>query len=131
MQNLTKEWRRSHQQLFCNRQILTIIYFILVAKNHCKVQSRCLIHEFSDFTDIFNDINHGYKTALFKKKNCGCFRFIWMWLLSFFFLSFPKILHSFCLGYVSICNDLQKMIALSSGPFLQVFTFTMQCICNL
>ena len=48
---------------------------MLVAKNHCKFRSRCLIHEFS-FTDIFNDINHGYKTALFKKKN--------LWLLSFY-----------------------------------------------
>ena len=127
MQNLTKEWRYSHQQLFCNRQILTIIYFMLVAKNHCKFRSRCLIHEFS-FTDIFNDINHGYKTALFKKK-----KFVAAFVLygCGFFLSFPKILHSFCLSYVSICKDLQKTIVLSSGPFLQVVTFRMQCICNL
>ena len=27
--------------------------------------------------------------------------------------------------------DLQKSIVLSSGPFLQIFTFTIQCICSL
>ena len=49
-----------------------------------------------------------------------------------FFLSFPKILHSFFYtSYVSICMDLQKTIVLSSGPFLQIFTFTIQCICSL
>ena len=28
---------------------------------------------------FFNDI--GYKAALLKKNSCGCFQFIWMWLL--------------------------------------------------
>ena len=28
---------------------------------------------------FFNDI--GYKAALLKKNYCGCFQFIWMWLL--------------------------------------------------
>ena len=50
----------------------------------------------------------------------------------FFFLSFAKTLYIFFYpSYVSICKDLQKTIVLSSGPFLQVFTFTIQCICNL
>ena len=31
---------------------LQYIYLVLVAKNHEKIRSRCLIHEFS-FTDIF------------------------------------------------------------------------------
>ena len=31
------------------------IYSVLVAKNQKKIQSRCLVHEFS-----FTDINHGY-----------------------------------------------------------------------
>ena len=31
------------------------IYSVLVAKNKKKIQSRCLVHEFS-----FTDINHGY-----------------------------------------------------------------------
>ena len=44
------------------------IYSLLVAKNHQKIRSRCLVHEFS-FTDIFNDINHGYKAALLKKDS--------------------------------------------------------------
>ena len=52
----------------------------------------------------------------------------------FFFLSFfilQKLYIVFYPSYVSICKDLQKTIVLSSGPFLQVFTFTIQCICNL
>ena len=52
----------------------------------------------------------------------------------FFFFSF-FLLQTFYIvwyfSYVSICKDLQKTIVLSSGPFLQVFTFTIQCICNL
>ena len=46
----------------------------LVAKNHQKFRSSCLVHEFS-FTDIFNEINHG------RKILCGCFRSLWLWLL--------------------------------------------------
>ena len=53
--------------------------------------------------------------------------------LNFFsFLSFAKILHSFFYnGHVSICKDLQKTIVLSLDPFMQMFTFTIQCISNL
>ena len=48
---------------------------MLVAKNHQKIQSRCLVHEFS-FTDISNDISYDYKAALLKKNS--------LWLLSFY-----------------------------------------------
>ena len=48
---------------------------MLVDKNHQKIRSRCLTHEFS-FTYIFNDINYGYKAALLKKK--------FLWLLSIY-----------------------------------------------
>ena len=50
----------------------------------------------------------------------------------YFFLSFAKkiFLQFFYPSYVSICKDLQKTIVLSSDPFLQVFTFTIQCIRN-
>ena len=48
---------------------------MLVAKNHHKIRSRCLVHELS-FIDIFSDINHGYKAALLKKN--------FLWLLSFY-----------------------------------------------
>ena len=53
---------------------------------------------------------------------------------SHFFFSFfllQKFYIVFYSSYVSICKDLQKTIVLSSGPFRQVFTFTIQCICNL
>ena len=41
---------------------------MLAAKNHQKIQSRCLVQEFS-FTDISNDISHDYKAALLKKNS--------------------------------------------------------------
>ena len=40
-------------------EFLRYIYSVLVAKNHQKIRSRCLVHEFS-FTDIFlNSILYG------------------------------------------------------------------------
>ena len=45
----------------------------------------------------------------------------------FYFFSFAKMFYIiFYPSYVSICKDLQKTIVLSSGPFLQLFTFTIQ-----
>ena len=38
-------------------EFLRYIYSVLVAKNHQKIRSRCLVHEFS-FTDIF--LNSGF-----------------------------------------------------------------------
>ena len=55
------------------------IYTVLVVKNHQKIQSRCLVQEFF-FTNVFNDINHGYRTAILKLILCGCFWFIWLQL---------------------------------------------------
>ena len=49
-------------------KFLQYIYSMLVAKNHQKIQSRCLVQEFS-FTDISNDISHDYKAALLKKNS--------------------------------------------------------------
>ena len=46
-----------------------------VTKNHQIIRSTCLIDEFS-FTDIFNDINHGHRVAILKKKI--------LWLLPFY-----------------------------------------------
>ena len=46
-----------------------------VTKNHQIIRSTCLIDEFS-FTDIFNDINHGHRAAILKKK--------FLWLLPFY-----------------------------------------------
>ena len=43
-------------------EFLQYIYSMFVDKNHQKIRSRCLAHEFS-FKDIFNDINHGYKAG--------------------------------------------------------------------
>ena len=48
-------------------------YSMLVDKNHQKIQSTCLAHEYS-FTDTFHNINHGLKAALLKKNS--------LWLLS-------------------------------------------------
>ena len=51
------------------------IYSVLMAKNHQKIRSKCLVHEFF-FTDIFNDVNHGYRAALLKKNA--------LWLVPFY-----------------------------------------------
>ena len=40
---------------------------MLVAKNHQKIRSRYLVHEFS-YPDFFNDINYGYRGAILKKQ---------------------------------------------------------------
>ena len=55
-------------------KFLQYIYSVFVAKNHQKIRSMCLVHEFF-FTDIFNDINHGHRAALLKKN--------YLWLLPF------------------------------------------------
>ena len=56
---------------------LQYIYSVPVTKNHRNIRSRCLVHEFS-FTDIFNDINHGYRAAILKKNS--------LWLLPFYII---------------------------------------------
>ena len=64
-----------------------------------------------------------------EKKNYFVELIFAIFFFSFFLLQ--KFYIVFYSNYVSICKDLQKTIVLSSGPFLQVFTFTIQCICNL
>ena len=59
---------------FATSEFLQYIYSVLVAKNHQKIRSGCLVHEFF-FTDIFSDINHSYRAALLKKN--------YSWLLPF------------------------------------------------
>ena len=75
LQNLTKEWKQPPVVILQQANFLQYVYSMLVDKNHQKIRSRCLAHEFS-FTDIFNDINHGYKAALLKKNS--------LWLLSLY-----------------------------------------------
>ena len=47
--------------------VLQYIYFVLVAKNHQRIRSRCLIHEFPSQI-LFNDVNHGYTATILKKN---------------------------------------------------------------
>ena len=63
-----------HQKLFSNRRIFIIYLFCIVAKNHLKIQSRCLVPEFF-FTNIFNDINHDYRVTLLKNNSLCLFLF--------------------------------------------------------
>ena len=57
------------------------IYSVLVAKNDQKIRSRCLVHEFF-FTGIVLKILIMVTEQLYWRKTlCGCFRFIWLWLL--------------------------------------------------
>ena len=60
---------------------LQYIYSVHVTKNLQNIQSRQLVHEFF-FTDIFNDINHGYRAAILKKNYSWLHPFyIAVWLL--------------------------------------------------
>ena len=60
---------------------LQFMYSVPVTKNHRNIRSRCSVHEFS-FTDIFLTIIIMFTEQLYWRKNfCGCFRFIWLWLL--------------------------------------------------
>ena len=68
-QNLTKERKQPPVV------ILLYIFSAPMNKNHRNIRSRCLVHEYS-FTDIFNDINHGYRAAVLKKNS--------LWLLPFY-----------------------------------------------
>ena len=54
---------------------LQYIYSLPVTRNHQNIRSRCLIQEFS-FTEIFNNINHGYRAAILKKMS--------LWMLPFY-----------------------------------------------
>ena len=65
--------------VIAQKAILQCIYSALVAKNHQKFRSGFWVHEFY-FTDVFNDINHGYRVVTLK-KNCGNFLSLWLWLL--------------------------------------------------
>ena len=65
---------------------LQYIYSMLAAKNHQKTQSRCLVYEFS-FTDVLNDINHGYRAIL--KKNS-------LWLLLFYMAGATYCYYKWC-----------------------------------
>ena len=53
---------------------LEYICSMLVVNNRQKIRSRCLVHEFS-FTDIFNNINHGYRAAILNKNSLWLFPF--------------------------------------------------------
>ena len=67
---------------YATGDFLQYAYSLLVAKNHNKMRSRCLVHEFFFFSQIlFNDIKHGYRAAILKSFICGCVYFIWLWLL--------------------------------------------------
>ena len=59
---------------FAKDDFLKYIYSVLAVKNHQMIRSS-LIHEFS-FADIFNDINHDYRTGVLKKNS--------FWLLPFY-----------------------------------------------
>ena len=64
---------------------LEYIYSVLVAKNHQKIQFRCLVHEFS-FTDVFLMIFIMVTEQLYWRKSlvvasvlygCGSFLLLW------------------------------------------------------
>ena len=78
--DLNKRVKAANSSCSATSEFLQYICSVLVAKNQQNIRLRCFVHEFC-FTDIFNDINHGYRVALLKKILFGCVRFIWLWLL--------------------------------------------------
>ena len=72
---LNKSVKAATTSCSATSEFLQYIYSVLVAKNHQKIRSRCLVHELF-FTDISNNINHGYRVALLKKN--------YLWLLPFY-----------------------------------------------
>ena len=54
--NKRAEAAKSSYSAACN--FLQYIDSMIMAKDHLKMRSRCLVHKFS-FKDIFKDINHG------------------------------------------------------------------------
>ena len=76
---------------------LQYIYSVPVTKNHQNIQSRCLVHKFT-YTDIFNDINHGYRAAILKKN--------YLWLLPLYmvvatYFNYEKVHRTMCTATVS------------------------------
>ena len=67
------------------RDFLQYICYVLVAKNHQKVQSRCLVHGFS-FTELFKRYNRSYIAAILKKN--------FSWLLLFYVAAAVAIMKS-------------------------------------
>ena len=53
---------------------------MLAAKNHQKIRSRYLVHEYS-LKVSFNDFNHGYRAAVLKKNYPSLLPFSSLWLL--------------------------------------------------
>ena len=53
---------------------------MLAAKNHQKIRSRYLVHEYS-LKVSFNDFNHGYRAAVLKKNYPSLLPFYSLWLL--------------------------------------------------
>ena len=52
MENLIKECEETTSSYSATGDFLQYIYSVLATKNHQKIRSRCLVHEYS-FTDIF------------------------------------------------------------------------------
>ena len=61
---------------FAGGDFLQCSYSVLLANNHQKFRSRCLVHEVFPSYTFFNDINRGYRAAISTKN--------YLWLLSFF-----------------------------------------------
>ena len=81
-----------------------------------------------------SSFDNSFKTSCRKfLRHCPSIQIVCIWIHKIFFpfSLLQKFYIVFCSSYVSICKDLQKTIVLSSGHFLQVFAFTIQCISNL
>ena len=83
---------------------LQCIYSMLVAKNHHNFQSKCLVYAFS-FTDISNDINHGIKAAILKKKSFVSASVV----VVATYCCYKKLCRSFCTSVLSYLITIAKI----------------------
>ena len=66
---------------FVTGDFLQYIYSVPVIKNHKNIRWRCLVHEFFHHRYFLTILIMFTEQLQWRKILCGCFRFIWLWLL--------------------------------------------------
>ena len=86
---LTERVEAATSSYFARGKFLQYIYSVLVAKNHQKIRSRCLVNELS-FTDIFLiPFNTAVASYCYYEKVCKTMRtVIILYLLKYFYSFF-------------------------------------------
>ena len=81
MQNLMKERKQPPVAILQQATFLQYIHSLLVAKDHQKRRSRCFFSYIFLHKYFLTILIIATEQLYWKKILCGCFRFIWLWLL--------------------------------------------------